>query len=387
MSEKGNLVSQIINGESEDDKIKEDNDTDFEVELLETSNGDRSGYLSNEYQGGLPDGGDLSSPVSGTPSSSSNSDSSTTAKLLMDCLHRPTAQSCHANVRLIVTNRKKRSRGICSSDPKFITPEHRVKQHPKVCFSVSNKKLFCLACREELSVKSSVVNGHIQSAKHTEGKSRLENQKKKDKEIAEALRSHDAVHNPKGNTLPDNQRVYRVKVTRTFLSAGVPLNKIALFRELLEENGFRLTDRRRMSDTVPLILQQEKEKIRNEISGKFLSVIFDGTSRLGEVFVIVARFVDSDWVVHQRLMRVKMLANSLSGEEIAREIINPLSLEYRVRSEYVSIMHDCASTNVVAMRTLKVLYPFAQGIGCFSYTLDRVGERFSTPIAQEFVTY
>ena len=232
------------------------------------------------------------------------------------------------------------------------------------------------------------LSGYIQSAKHTAGKSRLENQKKKDKEIAEALRSHDAVHNPKGSTLPDNQRVYRVKVTRTFLSAGVPLNKIPLFRELLEENGFRLTDRRRLSDTVPLILQQEKEKIRNEISGKFLSVIFDGTSRLGEVFVIVARFVDSDWVIHQRLMRVKMLANSLSGEEIAREIINSLSLEYGVGSEYVlAVMHDCASTNVVAMRTLKVLYPLAQGIGCFSHTLDRVGERFSTPIAQEFVTY
>ena len=118
------------------------------------------------------------------------------------------------------------------------------------------------------------------------------------------------------------------------------------------------------------------------------SVIFDGTSRLGEVFVIVIRFVDSGWLVHQRLIRVKLLANSLSGEEIAREIINSLSLEYGVGSEHVlAVMHDCASTNVVAMRTLKVLYPLAQGIGCFSHTLDRAGERFSTPIAHEFVTY
>ena len=114
MSEKGYLVSQIINGESEDDKIEEDSDSDFEVELLETSNSDRSGYLSNEYlenEGSSPDGGDLDSPMSGTPSSSSNSavfDSSTTAKSLMDCLHRPTASlSCHTNVRLIVTNHQR----------------------------------------------------------------------------------------------------------------------------------------------------------------------------------------------------------------------------------------------------------------------------------------
>ena len=71
------------------------------------------------------------------------------------------------------------------------------------------------------------------------------------------------------------------------LSAGVPLNKIPLFRELLEENGFRLTDRQRMSDIVPFILSQEKGKIKLEVTGKSLSVMFDGTSKLGEIFAIV----------------------------------------------------------------------------------------------------
>ena len=42
-----------------------------------------------------------------------------------------------------------------------------------------------------------------------------------------------------------------------------------------------------MSDLIPFILQQEKEQIKKEISGKTISVVFDGTSRLGEVFVIV----------------------------------------------------------------------------------------------------
>ena len=95
-------------------------------------------------------------------------------------------------------------------------------------------------------------------------------------------------------------------------TTGAPLSKVSHFRELLEENGFRLTDRRRMFDVVPLILQQEKERIKNEISGKCLSVIFDGTSRLGEVFVLVIRYVNSDWLVCQRLIKVHMLAKSLS---------------------------------------------------------------------------
>ena len=46
-----------------------------------------------------------------------------------------------------------------------------------------------------------------------------------------------------------------------------------------------------MSDLI--ILSEEMEQIRKEISGKRLSIIFDGTSRLGEALVIVLRFTDN----------------------------------------------------------------------------------------------
>ncbi len=71
----------------------------------------------------------------------------------------------------------------------------------------------------------------------------LELKKSKDADIVQALTSYEASENPRSATLPDAQRIYRVKVARTFLTAGVPLNKVPLFRELLEENGYRLKDR------------------------------------------------------------------------------------------------------------------------------------------------
>ena len=83
-------------------------------------------------------------------------------------------------------------------------------------------------------------------------------------------------------------------MVRTLLLAGISLNKITELRDLLEEYAYRLTDRRRMSDIVPFILAHEKEKLKNEVSGKPLSIIFDGTSRLGEVSAIVLRFIDSE---------------------------------------------------------------------------------------------
>ena len=81
-------------------------------------------------------------------------------------------------------------------------------------------------------------------------------------------------------------------VVRTFLLAGVPLNKLPLFIELLEEYAYSFTGCQHMSDLVPFILVQEKKKIKQEIIGKGISIVFDGTTRLGEVFVIVVHLLN-----------------------------------------------------------------------------------------------
>ena len=50
-------------------------------------------------------------------------------------------------------------------------------------------------------------------------------------------------------------------------------------------------------------------------------------------------------------------------------------------------MHDCISPNKVAMRTLQVLHPAVLGIGCFSHTLNHVGEKFNASNVNDFTTY
>lgn len=49
-------------------------------------------------------------------------------------------------------------------------------------------------------------------------------------------------------------------------------------------------------------------------------------------------------------------------------------------------MHDRASVNSVAMRTIKVMYPQVLDIGCFSHTIHHVGEKLVTPVLDEFVS-
>ena len=109
-------------------------------------------------------------------------------------------------------NGKKRAKGPNrDSDPKSITPEQRLKdaRFASECLIVSNRKLFCRACREELLVKTSVISNHIQSAKHKSGKTRLDKKQKDDVEIVEAMKVYDAAENPKGETLPEQNRLYR----------------------------------------------------------------------------------------------------------------------------------------------------------------------------------
>ena len=79
---------------------------------------------------------------------------------------------------------------------------------------------------------------------------------------------------------------------------------------------------------MPFIQEKELTKLRKEIAGKELSVIFDGTTYLGEALAIVIRYVTDDWSIQQKLVRLQILAKSLTGEEVARELINVLSVNY-----------------------------------------------------------
>ena len=121
-----------------------------------------------------------------------------------------------------------------------------MKDYPNEPLTVSNGKLFCRGCREELCLKSS---NHLSSSKHLEGKKRLDKKQAREQDITQALQKYNS---------ECHQQVYRVKVVPTFLQAGVPLSKLDIFRDLLEENGFRLSDRLFMFDLIPFILKEDE---------------------------------------------------------------------------------------------------------------------------------
>lgn len=102
-----------------------------------------------------------------------------------------------------------------------------------------------------------------------------------------------------------------------FLKAGIPIHKMNKLRTLLERQGHRLSHSSNMMDYVTIIYKQKIERIKSEIrhgvSTRNVSVIFDGSARQGEAIVILVRFVDKDWNIVQRLIRIDICAKSVNG--------------------------------------------------------------------------
>ena len=60
-----------------------------------------------------------------------------------------------------------------------------------------------------------------------------------------------------------------------------------------------------MSDLVPLVISQEQENIKREITGNAVSVVFNGTTRLVEAMAVVLHFIDGEFSIQQRLVRLQ----------------------------------------------------------------------------------
>ena len=87
--------------------------------------------------------------------------------------------------------------------------------------------------------------------------------------------------------LPDNVRVHRIKVLTCFLKMGLPLNKIDCLCDLLKESSYQLSSSHHLAEIISIIRQQEVEKVRSEVDGKNVDMVFDGTTQVCEAMVII----------------------------------------------------------------------------------------------------
>ena len=81
-------------------------------------------------------------------------------------------------------------------------------------------------------------------------------------------------------------------------------------------------------------------------------------------------------IYSNKLVRLMLLGKSLKGEEVARALIMSLSNQLGIASDQlVATKWDRASVNNVAIQTLPIVYPHILDVGCFSHTIDHIGEK------------
>ena len=161
------------------------------------------------------------------------------------------------------------------------------------------------------------------------------------------------------------------------------LSKIDHLRSFLEKYGHRLTAHGHLSQMIPSIIEKEKETLKSELSlVDGYSVIFDGTTRLGEALAIVVRFVDDELNVQHCLIR---LAKSLKANELAQCMIQSLAVEYSIcPGVLLAAMKNGAAINDAALEQVKFFFPQLLDITCFSHTIDNIGKHFEFRVLDRF---
>ena len=134
-------------------------------------------------------------------------------------------------------------------------------------------------------------------------------------------------------------RLYRYELVKALLKAGIPLLKVDSLRPFLEKYGHHLTSRNHLAEFISMIRQKEIDFVKSGIAANSaFSVIFDGSTRLREALAIIVRFIDKDWNIQQRLLKLEILAKSMNAEELAQRLIQCLAVEYGMH--YIQLLHQ-----------------------------------------------
>ena len=286
--------------------------------------------------------------------------------------------------RKVQTNPAEKKSNVHGSVDPNVSAWDRVNEFKDQCLTTVSGNLRCDACRETLSKKNSSVKKHVSSIKHIKALENIKKSKKKDQNIKDLLAKISG--GAKGSTLPEDMRLYRYELVEALLKAGIPLLKVDSSRPFLEKYAHPLTSRNHLAAFIPMIRQKEIDFVKSEIAAKSaFPVIFDGSTRLGEALAIIVRFIDKDWNIQQRLLKLEILAKSMNAEELGQRLIQCLAVEYGMQPNHLlAAMRDGASVNEAGLRQVMFFFPNILNVICFSHTIDDVGKHFEFSVLDTF---
>ena len=230
---------------------------------------------------------------------------------------------------------------------------------------------------------------HVKTKKHVNAVQSVKSKTVSDTRIEKFLRDNGAV----GGYTALTTKTFRLKVVRKWLSMNLPMNALNKFADFLfqETQHERLPDRSHLSrDYIPIAHDMAITDLMEELRGKPVHIIFDGTTNECENFAFGARFhttVKSETSMGtrtypvQRLLRICRYNASLNADEVIASFINTvtspcLNAEEKVaqssrggfgigRYLVVGVGHDCASVNLKALGSSDTSYLLPSMLPCY----------------------
>jgi hypothetical protein len=251
--------------------------------------------------------------------------------------------------------------------------------------------LFCMVCSMLVNANKVACKSHLSSESHARKKKEKEKLISENTRLEIVLREYLASHqNLKGANIEEKIHSFRMKTVRYFLQAGLPLSKIDILREFLEEfSGIKLTSSSNMKLYVPIVLKLETNDIKALIQeSAYILVIYDGTTRVDDVFCVVLRFVLTNFNIIHKLVALDRYLKNGNHEELVNAVIRALQ-KYEINmghkegnstvnsiipSKIIGWQRDRCSVNTAAKDYLESIFVGSKDLKCLSHTLTHVGD-------------
>jgi hypothetical protein len=127
-----------------------------------------------------------------------------------------------------------------------------------------------------------------------------------------------------------------------------------------------------------------------ELKGKRVSLCFDGTPRLGDVFAMVARYVEENKGKvnsRQRLIHIAFAKKSMNGPNVCAEVSSGLQGKRLRHDDVVSMSVDGCSVNLSAHASIQKDHDIVWMLClCLSHSTNNGGDEASFVILHQFWT-
>ena len=264
----------------------------------------------------------------------------------------------------------------------------RLAQYPDQGFRDSAHTLFCGPCLAVIPNIKSSIDSHIATNKHIAKLAAFNSRTTEDVNLMIELGSY-FKDNPQltGTGVSESDQLYRYRVTEAFQSAGIPIAKVNMLRSLLQRSGQAMTHSSHLKMYLPMIEAHELDRLIKEMVDMLFTIIFDSTTRIGELFNAVARWCSFDFYIVQRLICLRTFASHLKAPEVAAFLTQHLLTQLKVLiTQLVGFIRDSCSVNGAAVRTLSTTFTAAQDMLCLCHTLNHLGAHFKLDLLDCFTS-